>query len=77
MKTQCNISKNYVLKWQIKSLQQYKVSECKKVINCQTNRIIKETVVGYTKGFWIGKKFIRSKSLNKYLEIIPTYSLPF
>lgn len=71
------ITKNYVMKWQIKEAPQYKVSECKKLINCQTNRIIKETVVGYTIGFWVGKKFIKSKTLNAHLELIPSYNLPF
>ena len=77
MKTYRNISKNYVLKWQIIGSENYKVSECGKLINCKTDRIIKETVVNYTKGFWIGKRFIKSKTLNKYLEIIPSYKTPF
>ena len=77
MKQLINISNNYVLKWQIKTLPHYKISEDKKVINCQTGRIIKETVVGYTRGFWIDRKFIAKKRLNEFIEIIPTYNLPF
>ncbi len=77
MKTLINISCNYIAKWQIKEHPQYKITECKKIINCKTNRIIKETVVGYTSGFWIGKKFISKKKLNTSVEIISSYGLPF
>lgn len=65
------------LKWQIILNTDYKVSECKKVINTKTGNIIKETIVGYTRGFWIGKKFITKKRLNNFVEIIPKYRLPF
>lgn len=77
MKTIQTLSHNYILKWQLKDNPHYKISECRKIINCQTNRIIKETVVGYTVGFWIGKKFISKKKLNTLVEIIPSYKLPF
>ena len=69
--------KFYPLKWQIIFNTDYKVSECKKVINTKTGNIIKETIVGYTRGFWIGKKFITKKRLNNFVEIIPKYKLPF
>lgn len=69
--------KCYPLKWQIIFNTYYKVSECKKVINTKTGNIIKETIVGYTRGFWIGKKFITKKRLNNFVEIIPKYKLPF
>ena len=39
--------------------------------------MIKETLVGYTRGFWIGKKFIAKKRLNTFVEIIPKYNFPF
>ena len=69
--------KCYSLKWQIIFNTDYKVSECKKVINTKTGNIIKETIIGYTRGFWIGKKFIPKKRLNNFVEIIPKYKLPF
>lgn len=77
MKNTFECNKTYVLKWQIVFDDKYKVSECKKVINMHTGRIIKETVVGYTVGFWIGRKFIAKKKLNDFVETIPTYLLPF
>ena len=67
----------FVLKWQIVFDDRYKVSECRKLINTHTGRVIKETVVGYTVGFWIGRKFIAKKKLNNFVEIIPEYNLPF
>ena len=67
----------YLLKWQITFNHNYKISECKKVINVHTGRFIKETVVGYTVGFWIGKRFIAKKRLNDFCEIIPEYKLEF
>ena len=61
--------KCYSLKWQIIFNTDYKVSECKKVINTKTGNIIKETIVGYTRGFWICKKFISKKKLNDYTAV--------
>ena len=71
-KTKC-----YSLKWQLKLNNNYKRSECKTVIKTQTARVIKETVVGYTVGFWIGKKFIAKRRLNDYVEVIPEYKYQF
>lgn len=68
---------NYNLKWQLIFDNKYKISECRKIINTKTGRIIKETVVGYTVGFWIGKKFIPKNKINKLIEIVPEYNLPF
>ena len=77
MKNTFEWNKTYVLKWQVVFDNRYKVSDCKKLINTHTGRIIKETVVGYTVGFWIGRKFISKKKLNDFVEIIPAYLLPF
>lgn len=68
--------KCYSLKWQIIFNSDYKVYECKNVINTKTGNMIKETLVGYTRGFWIGKKFIAKKKLNAFVEIIPKYNFP-
>lgn len=65
----------YNLKWQLTFNNSYKVTECKKVINTDTGNIIKETVVGYTCGFWIGRRFITKKRLNDYCEKIESLSL--
>jgi hypothetical protein len=60
----------YTFKWQLSFNHDYKITKCKKVINIRTENIIKETVVGYTIGYWIGKKFIAKKRLNDYCEKI-------
>jgi len=65
----------YNLKWQLNFNHNYKITECRKVINTETGNIIKETVVGYTRGFWIGRKFIAKKRLNDYCEKINVLSL--
>jgi len=65
----------YTFKWQLDFNHDYKITECKKVINARTKNIIKETVVGYTVGYWIGRKFIAKKRLNDYCEIIESLSL--
>lgn len=65
----------YSLKWQLVFNPDYKISECRKIINTKTGRVIKETVVGYTCVFWIGKKFISKKRLNDYCEKIDVLTL--
>ena len=65
----------YNLKWQLSFNHNYKITECKKIINIETGNIIKETIIGYTVGFWIGKKFIAKKRLNDYCEKINVLSL--
>lgn len=65
----------YNLKWQLNFNNDYKVTECKKVINIKTGNIIKETLVGYTCGFWIGRKFISKNKLDDYLEKNESLSL--
>ena len=65
----------YNFKWQLIFNHKYKVTDCMKIINIDTGNIIKETVVGYTCGFWIGRKFIAKKRLNDYCEKIETLSL--
>lgn len=77
MKIEYYKTKVYLLKWQLTFNNNYKISECKTVINAHTGSVIKETVVGYTVGFWIGKRFIAKKRLNDFCEIIPEYKLEF
>lgn len=67
----------YSLKWQLVFNTDYKISECKKIINTKTGHVIKETVVGYTCGFWIGRKFIAKKKINDFVELIPAFELAF
>ena len=70
-------TQNYVLKWQFVFDEKYKVSECRKIINTHTGAILKQSLNGYTVGYWFGKRFISKKKLNNYVQLIPTYNLPF
>jgi len=64
--------------WQFKNATHFKVTKCKKIINCQTNTIVKQSVRGGSCGFWINKVFIKRNDLNNHLEIIPKKEiLPF
>ena len=64
--------------WQFKNALHFKVTKCKKIINCQTNTIVKQSVRGGSCGYWINKEFIKRKDLNSFLELIPKKEiLPF
>ena len=65
----------YTFKWQLSFNSDYKITECKKVINTKTGNILKECLVGYTLGYWIGRKFIAKKRLYDYCEIIEKLTL--
>jgi len=71
------ISITYTLIWQFKRFPNYKVTKCKKVFNCKTNRQLKSSLNGGSIGFWISKEFIVKSKLNKELEKIPRSKLPF
>jgi len=68
---------NFTVKWQFKDLPWYKVSTCKKVINCKTGRILKCTKNGGSVGYFIAGKFYKKSNINDYIEIIPKSKLPF
>lgn len=64
--------------WRFKNATHFKVTKCKKIINCQNNTIVKQSVRGGSCGYWINKEFIKRKDLNNFLEIIPKNEiLPF
>jgi hypothetical protein len=68
------ISINYALKYTIKGMpEHYKVTECRKVFNCQTGRLLKKCYNAGSIGFWFGKKFV---SIGK-LRLKKTENLPF
>ena len=77
MKT-ISITKSYNIKWILKEHSNYGVTECKKVVNMRTNRIIKETINGgYTVGWWIGSIFIPKNKINKYFVKLKKEYCPF
>lgn len=45
--------------WQFKNATHFKVTKCKKIINCQNNTIVKQSIRGGSCGYWINKEFIK------------------
>lgn len=73
-----SVTTSYNLKWVFKEYPEYRITECRKVINLKTNRIIKESINGgYTNGYWIGKKFIPKSKINKLVIKQSDYYCPF
>jgi len=71
------IQVNFTVKWQLKECNHYKISTCKKVINCQTGKIIKCTKNGGSIGYFISGKFYKKSDINNYIELIPKQKTPF
>ena len=69
---------SYNLKWQFKKLPNYKWTECGKLINCQTGRIIKKVLNGSI-GYWIAGDFYSLTKLReqKLFEKIKEEDCPF
>lgn len=64
--------------WQFKKANHFKVTKCKKIINCQKNTLVKQSIRGGSCGYWINKQFIKRKDLNIHLELIQKKEfLPF
>jgi hypothetical protein len=72
------VNVQYKVFWQFKNATHFKVTRCKKIINCKKNTIVKQSLRGGSYGYWINKAFIKRKDLNSYLELIPKNEiLPF
>lgn len=67
----------FTVKWQFKDYPHYKVSTCKKVINCKTGRIVKCTKNGGSVGYFISGKFYKKSDINSHIELIPKINCPF
>ena len=61
------ISRTYNIDWTIKNYPNYGVTKDGIVINLQRNAILKKCVVGYSKGYYIGGKFITISKLRTML----------
>jgi hypothetical protein len=73
-----NLTKEYKLKWQLKNMPHYQITECSNIINMQTGKLLKRTINGgYSVGYWIGKKFISLSKLNEHCEKIKETKTPF
>jgi hypothetical protein len=68
---------NFIVKWQFKDYPNYKVSTCKKIINCKTGKIIKCTKNGGSIGYFINSKFFKKSDINNHIELIPKIKTPF
>ena len=77
MKT-ITLSTTYKLKWQLKGMSNYQITECKNIINMKTGKILKRCINGgYSSGYWINKKFIPLSKINNYCEKIKNIKTPF
>lgn len=71
------IQVNFTVKWQFKEYKYYKISTCKKIINCKTGKIIKCTKNGGSIGYFICGKFYRKSDINNHIELISKDKIPF
>lgn len=67
----------FTVKWQFKDFPHYKISICKKVINCKTDKIIKCTKNGGSVGYFIAGNFYKKSNINDFIEAIPKSKCPF
>jgi hypothetical protein len=76
-----NIQVTLKAKWQLKEFPKYKWTECKKLVNTNTGKIIKKTSNGNSckVGYYINRKFIKVEDIvsKKLIEPIPKEKTPF
>jgi hypothetical protein len=65
------------LKWEIKNNISYKVTDCGKVFNIKTGRLLKRCYNSGSIGYWIAGKFYTLKTLRRMLVKIDKVDLPF
>lgn len=68
---------NFIVKWQFKEYDYYKITTCKKVVNCRTGKIIKCTKSGGSVGYFIAGKFYKKSNINDFIEVIQKSKCPF
>jgi len=71
------ISTTYVLKWQLKSANNYKFTKDGICINTKTSKVINQIINGRSKGFCINGKFKSVNTIKKDMELIPKIDCPF
>lgn len=64
----------FTVKWQVKEYPEYKITPCKKIINCKTNKLLT-----YNKrGFFIKGSYYKRNEINNIIELIPVKDyMPF
>jgi hypothetical protein len=75
--TSIRISYNIEIRWVILGYSNYGFGENKKLYNLKTNREIKLTLNGYSKGYWLNNKFLTLNKLKNLLIKIPKEDCPF
>jgi len=58
-------------KWQFKDYSYYKVTNCKKIVNTKTSKLVKCIKSGGSIGYYINGSFYKKSDINKYIELIP------
>ena len=71
------ISTSYNIEWTLENYPNYGVTKDGVVINLQRNTILKKCVVGYSKGFYLDKKFITTTKLRTMLIKVKKVDCPF
>ena len=68
-------------KWELKEFPHYKWTECKRLVNAKTGRIVKKTTNGRGSkaGYYINRKFVKIEDLiaKKSLQKIKESRIPF
>jgi hypothetical protein len=72
-----SITCSYEKRWIIDGMEHYCFTETKELFNSKTGRKIKKTLVGYTQGYWIGKKFYTLNKLRPLLKRPVNFDIPF
>lgn len=68
---------NFTVKWEFKDNPHYKISTCKKIINCKTGKIIKCTKSCGSVGYFINGSFYKKSDINKHIQLIKVSERPF
>lgn len=71
------VSYSIEIAYEIIGFDNYIISRGGDIYNIKTTRKIKKTLNGYTKGFWIGKKFMTEHKLKPLLKRPENYNCPF
>jgi len=71
------ISKTYNIDWHILGYSDYGVTNNGNIVNLKRGTLLKKTVTGYSKGYYINKKFITLTKLRTLLIKNKTGHCPF
>ena len=72
-----SISKHIEISWHIIGYDNYSFGKDKKLYNLKTGKEIKQTINCYSKGYWIGRKFLTLNKLKQLLIRPKHFGVPF